>query len=131
MAFVINLYNTLIRIAFVTAGKSKLQKYVIQLKSIPAIILIAKQKLAGIPKNDLTRLSFFDTVAVNIGGDIFTFNDLENGIFRANSVPPYHLTKPFGKGDLRESLALTQTELALNFELWCQELPSCEEVFCG
>lgn len=81
--------------------------------------MIAKQKLAGIPKNDLTRLSFFDTVAVNIGGDIFTFNDLENGILRANSVPPYHLTKPFGKGDVRESLALTQTDPRIHFALNC------------
>lgn len=75
--------------------------------------------MAGIPKNDLTRLSFFDTVAINIGGDIFTFNDLENGILRANSVPPYHLTKPFGKGDLRESFALSQTDPRIHFALNC------------
>ena len=92
MAFVINLYNTMIKIAFV---------------------------IAGIPKNDLTRLSFFDTVAVNIGGDIFTFNDLENGILRANSVPPYHLTKPFSKGDEREHFALAKTDHRIHFALNC------------
>jgi hypothetical protein len=92
MAFVINLYNVLIRVAFVTAG---------------------------IPKKDLTRLSFFDTVAVNVGGGIFTFNDLENGILRANSVPPYHLTKPFGKGDARENLALSKVDPRIHFALNC------------
>ena len=92
MAFVINLYNTMIKVAFV---------------------------VAGIPKNDLTRLSFFDTVAVSIGGDIFTFNDLENGILRANSVPPYHLTKPFGKGDNRGNIALSKTDPRIHFALNC------------
>ena len=92
MAFVINLYNTMIRIAFATTG---------------------------IPKNDLTRLSFFDTVAVNVGGDIFTFNDLENGILRANSVPPYHFTKPFGNGDSRAGFALSETDPRIHFALNC------------
>jgi len=91
-ALVINLYNVLIRVAFV---------------------------IAGIPKTDLSRLSFFDTVAVNIGGDIFTFNDMENGILRANSLPPYHLTKPFRKGDRRESLALSRVDPRIHFALNC------------
>jgi hypothetical protein len=67
----------------------------------------------------LTRLSFFDTAAVNIGGEIFTFNDLENGLLRANSVPPYHLTKPFGKGDKREIIALPKTDPRIHFALNC------------
>ncbi|KAL7488419.1 hypothetical protein ACHAW6_014007 [Cyclotella cf. meneghiniana] len=91
-AFVINLYNVLIRVAFV---------------------------IAGIPKSDLSRFSFFDTVAVNIGGDIFTFNDMENGILRANSLPPYHLTKPFSKGDRRENLALSRVDPRIHFALNC------------
>lgn len=121
MAFVINLYNTLIKIAFVTAG---------------------------IPKNDLTRLSFFDTVAINVGGDLFTFNDLENGLLRANSVPPYHLTKPFGKGDGRSNYALAKTDPRIHFALNCgakscpsvrrytatgieEELTAAANAFCG
>jgi hypothetical protein len=92
MAFLINLYNVLIRIAFV---------------------------IAGIPKNDLTRLSFFDTVAINIGENTYTLNDLENGLLRANSVPPYHLTKPFGKGDLRKDLSLYKTDPRIHFALNC------------
>ncbi|KAL3792985.1 hypothetical protein HJC23_010998 [Cyclotella cryptica] len=91
-AFVINVYNVLIRVAFV---------------------------IAGIPKSDLSRLSFFDTVAVNVGGDIYTFNDMENGILRANSVPPYHLAKPFPKGDRRESLALSSVDPRIHFALNC------------
>jgi len=91
-AFVINLYNVSIRVAFV---------------------------IAGIPKSDLSRLSFFDTIAINIGGDIFTFNDMENGILRANSLPPYHFTKPFPKGDSRESLALSAVDPRIHFALNC------------
>jgi hypothetical protein len=35
-------------------------------------------------------------------------------------VPPYHLTKPFGKGYLRESFALTQTDPnRIHFALNC------------
>ncbi|KAL7516397.1 hypothetical protein ACHAWX_001419 [Stephanocyclus meneghinianus] len=99
-AFVINLYNVLIRVAFV---------------------------IAGIPKSDLSRFSFFDTVAVNIGGDIFTFNDMENGILRANSLPPYHLTKPFRKGDRRENLALSRVDPRIHFALNC-DAKSCPHV---
>ena len=92
MAFVINLYNFLIKYAFVSVG---------------------------IPKSDLVRYSFFDTVAVNIGGEIFSFNDLENGILRANSRPPYHLNKPFGKGDARGRLALSKVNPRIHFALNC------------
>ena len=91
-AFVINLYNMLIKYA---------------------------QVKVGVPLSNLSRASFFFGVKANVGGEIFSFQDLENGILRANAKPPYVLKKVFPQGDKRLRLVVEKVDPRIHFALNC------------
>eukprot|EP00755_Sulcionema_specki_P028807 Sspe_Gene.90740::Locus_62220_Transcript_2_3_Confidence_0.375_Length_1302::g.90740::m.90740 len=92
VAFVINLYNLAVTHAFVQLG---------------------------IPQTDFKRMSFFDDVKYNVGGALYSLNDLENGILRGNKRPPYHLTAPFGSKDPRAAAVVSGGEKRIHFALNC------------
>eukprot|EP00957_Ditylum_brightwellii_P016758 1261483-Ditylum_brightwellii.AAC.1 len=92
LAFGINLYNLMIKYAFIKLGT---------------------------PDSDLARDSFFSNVSINIGGDVLSFKGLENGILRGNKRPPYALSAPFSKGDPRLKLALPKVDPRIHFALNC------------
>eukprot|EP00039_Didymoeca_costata_P003691 m.69194 g.69194 ORF g.69194 m.69194 type:complete len:503 (+) comp12031_c1_seq1:366-1874(+) len=92
IAFTINLYNLLIIHAFVQVG---------------------------IATSDWQRLSYFDLIGYNIGGNNYSLNDLENGILRGNKTAPYHFSKPFSTSDPRAAAALPQAEHRIHFALNC------------
>mmetsp|Transcript_3347 Transcript_3347/g.6435 ORF Transcript_3347/g.6435 Transcript_3347/m.6435 type:complete len:329 (-) Transcript_3347:151-1137(-) len=91
-AFVINVYNLMIKYAFCKMG---------------------------IPATSSNRSSFFDNVSINLGGGIFSFNDLEHGILRANTRHPYQLTTRFGSRDSRKRLSLEKLDCRVHFALNC------------
>ena len=74
----------------------------------------------GTPSNTWQRYKFFSTVAYDIGGQIFTLNDMENGILRGNkaSMATLYLT-PFSKSDPRLEHSLDQVEPRIHFALNC------------
>jgi hypothetical protein len=92
LAFGINLYNLMIQYAFIKVG---------------------------IGSSSLARGAFFSGVKFNVGGDILSFHDLENGILRGNAVPPFSLFAPFGKKDPRRRLALDKVDCRIHFALNC------------
>jgi len=94
LAFVINLYNIAINQAFAQVGT---------------------------PRTNWQRLGFFDTVKVDVGGLLFSFNDLENGVLRGNQVPPAHLSKPFKSSDPRAATVIPRApiEPRIHFALNC------------
>ena len=69
-AFCINLYNLMISHAFVKLG---------------------------VPTTTFQRLSFYDSIGYNVGGDFYSFEDVEHGILRGNSRRPYSFSPPFKK----------------------------------
>jgi len=74
----------------------------------------------GVPDNAAQRSSFFGNIQMNIGHDLFSFSELENGILRANSKAPYSLSKPFAnKGDTRVKLSLDKVDNRIHFALNC------------
>jgi len=74
----------------------------------------------GRPGNMYSRYKFFANTAYSIGGHIFSLNDIENGILRANSRSFGTLyIRPFGEGDPRLSLALERAEPRIHFALNC------------
>lgn len=83
MAFCINVYNLMIKYAFMKVG---------------------------IGKTAMSRRDFFSKVKMNIGGDILSFNDIENGILRG---------KKFSSDDPRRRLALEETDCRIHFALNC------------
>ena len=74
----------------------------------------------GTPKNNWQRYKFFSSTSYNLGGHIYSLNDIENGILRANksAMGTLYMT-PFSKDDPRLSLALDQAEPRIHFALNC------------
>jgi len=92
LAFGINVYNLMVKYAFIKVG---------------------------IPITSVERSSFFGKVSFDIGGDVMSFSDLENGVLRGNKRAPYALSVPFSKDDPRRRLALDKMDNRIHFGLNC------------
>lgn len=92
LAFSINVYNIMIKHAFIQLG---------------------------IPTTNYQRAYFFGRIGYNIGGLFFSFNELENGVIRSNQKAPFTLTKPFSSSDPRLKLALEIADPRIHFALNC------------
>jgi len=102
-AFLINVYNLMIKYA---------------------------QVKVGVPSTTPQRGSFFYGVKVNIGSEIFSFQELEHGILRANALPPYALRKVFSVDDKRLRLIVDKVDPRIHFGLNCGA-NSCPPVKVG
>merc|ERR1712038_1620031 len=73
------------------------------------------------PRKDSTaqRAGYFTKVLTNIGNELFSFQDLENGILRANALPPYALKTVFQAGDERVHHILKKVDPRIHFALNC------------
>ncbi len=91
-AFLINVYNLLIKYS---------------------------QVKVGVPSNTPQRGAFFYGVKVNIGGETFSFQDIEHGILRKNTIPPYALRKVFAPDDKRLRLSVDKVDPRIHFALNC------------
>ncbi|XP_062287606.1 uncharacterized protein zgc:152951 isoform X3 [Scomber scombrus] len=92
LAFFINIYNTL-----VIHGNLRL----------------------GAPTNMWQRYRFFNYVSYLIGGEVFTLQDIENGVLRGNRKGVAQLLRPFSKTDPRLQVALSDAEPLIHFALNC------------
>jgi hypothetical protein len=74
----------------------------------------------GAFKNALERNKFFGTYKYNIGGYLYSLNDIEHGILRANSPGPGGVKKYyFAKNDKRADFAVKHKDARLHFALVC------------
>ncbi|XP_077584319.1 uncharacterized protein LOC144204292 [Stigmatopora nigra] len=73
----------------------------------------------GAPTNFWQRYRFFNYVSYLIGGEVFTLQDIENGVLRANRKGVAQLRRPFSKTDPRLQLALKDVEPLIHFALNC------------
>lgn len=92
LAFWINLYNTIV---------------------VHGIIEL------GISSSVREISDFFTTIAYEISGFSFSPNDIEHGILRANTRPPYRLFKIFRKDDPRRRFQLEKLDPRIHFALVC------------
>ncbi len=65
--------------------------------------------------------NFFKRIKYNVGGLLYSPEDIEHGILRANKRPPYTLRKRFQKGDprLKHALRTEQFDPRIHFALVC------------
>lgn len=92
LAFCINLYNMAVRHAFFALGT---------------------------PRTGLQIRAYFDTAKYNVGGLLYSLNDLENGVLRCNERAPLHFSVPFRRGDPRLAACLPTKEPRVHFALNC------------
>jgi hypothetical protein len=62
---------------------------------------------------------FFESVAYRIGDYIFTLDDIEHGILRANSKPPQNPAPCLGQNDERKKFVLDTLDPRIHFALGC------------
>jgi hypothetical protein len=62
---------------------------------------------------------FFGRIAYNIGGWLFTPDDIEHGILRSNTRHPYGPWKPFLPWDGRRAFVIEPTDPRIHFALVC------------
>jgi hypothetical protein len=62
---------------------------------------------------------FFDRITYEIGGYLFSLNEIEHGILRGNRRPPYRLLRPFRKKDSRLEFAVIPMDSRIHFALVC------------
>eukprot|EP00670_Eutreptiella_braarudii_P012307 CAMPEP_0174329344 /NCGR_PEP_ID=MMETSP0810-20121108/15766_1 /TAXON_ID=73025 ORGANISM="Eutreptiella gymnastica-like, Strain CCMP1594" /NCGR_SAMPLE_ID=MMETSP0810 /ASSEMBLY_ACC=CAM_ASM_000659 /LENGTH=675 /DNA_ID=CAMNT_0015443783 /DNA_START=76 /DNA_END=2103 /DNA_ORIENTATION=- len=55
----------------------------------------------GPPHGPMGCMAFLNTNAYNIGGHVYTLNDIYHGLLRHNRVPPGTMRRPFGPSDPR------------------------------
>jgi len=91
-AFGINLYNLMIKYAFIKVGTGT---------------------------NALARLSFYTTVCFEVGGYIYSFQDWENGILRGNRKAPNSFGPQFGSKDPRLAFMVDEPDARIHFGLNC------------
>ncbi|KAL0963560.1 hypothetical protein UPYG_G00307990 [Umbra pygmaea] len=73
----------------------------------------------GAPTNMWQRYRFFNYVSYLIGGEVFTLQDIENGVLRGNRKGVAQLLRPFSKNDPRLQVALPDAEPLIHFALNC------------
>ncbi|KAI1899554.1 hypothetical protein AGOR_G00062980 [Albula goreensis] len=73
----------------------------------------------GAPKNMWQRYRFFNYVSYLIGGEVYTLQDIENGVLRGNRKGIAQILKPFSKSDPRLQVALPEVEPLIHFALNC------------
>ncbi|XP_030198445.1 uncharacterized protein zgc:152951 isoform X2 [Gadus morhua] len=73
----------------------------------------------GPPTSMWQRYRFFNYVSYLIGGEVFTLQDIENGVLRGNSKGMAQLLRPFSKTDPRLQIALPDAEPLIHFALNC------------
>jgi hypothetical protein len=65
------------------------------------------------------KRGFFTCLKYDIGGHLFSLSDIEHGILRDNSRPPYGIFRPFRRGDPRLTFAVTPMDPRVHFTLVC------------
>jgi hypothetical protein len=65
------------------------------------------------------RNGFFSRLKYDIGGYLFSMNDVEHGILRGNSRPPYGFFRPFRPGDPRLAFIVSPMDPRIHFTLVC------------
>ena len=143
LAFVINLYNVMIKYAFFKVGMPVSNpllvpdgekfdgtrvawcirvslRVVVVLKRIPDTpsSRLAPRPIVMEKLTSSDRASFYGDVSVDVGGEILSFDDLEHGILRGNNRHPYQLSRRFTT-PARQRLALRTLDPRVHFALNC------------
>ncbi len=72
----------------------------------------------GVLDSVMERPSFFSTIAYQVGSDVFTLDEMENGVLRRNAAPPAK-RRLFRDGDPRLSYCPTKVDPRIHAALVC------------
>jgi len=73
----------------------------------------------GIERSVKEKAGFFDRLKYDVGGHVFSLNDIEHGILRENRRVPYRLRRSFGRDDPRQQFVVSPMDVRIHFALVC------------
>ena len=74
----------------------------------------------GVPKTVYQRSAFYSSVSYNLGGEIYSFDDLEHGVLRCNTRSLFAFSPPFQRNDdNRIKSVLSKLDHRIHFALNC------------
>ncbi|XP_032787308.2 uncharacterized protein LOC116924839 [Daphnia magna] len=79
----------------------------------------ALSKVEPLPKSLLDISNFWKHSAYNINGFVFSLDDIEHGVLRANTRHPAALSKPFKEDDPRLQFSMKELDPRIHFVLNC------------
>jgi hypothetical protein len=82
-------------------------------------LVIHANVVRGPPTNIWQRYKFFNYTSYTIGGYMYSLQDIENGVLRANRRGIGQFRRPFGQKDPRRKVALSRPEPRIHFALVC------------
>ncbi|XP_068185195.1 uncharacterized protein zgc:152951 [Antennarius striatus] len=104
------------RVELLSLGREEKLAFFINIYN--ALVIHGNLRL-GFPTNMWQRYTFFNNVSYLIGGEVFTLQDIENGVLRGNRKGLAQLLRPFSKTDPRLQVALPDAEPLIHFALNC------------
>ena len=72
-----------------------------------------------LPSSVLEVEGFWRNTCYNIAGHVFSLDDIEHGVLRANTPHPSSSKKPFEKGDPRLEFVMSKVDPRIHFALVC------------
>ena len=73
----------------------------------------------SLPRSVLDLAGFWNVTCYNIGGQIYSLDDLEHGLLRGNKPHPSTGMVCFQQGDQRLEFAITELDPRIHFALVC------------
>lgn len=98
---------------------TELQRKVFFINVYNALTIHGLVEQKELPNSVLKVQHFFKTIAYNIGSFIFTLDDIEHGILRANKSHPASIKPQFDAEDQRVKFAMQTCDPRLHFALVC------------
>ncbi|KAF6028836.1 hypothetical protein EB796_012821 [Bugula neritina] len=82
-------------------------------------LVVHANVVKGPPTNMWQRYKFFNNMKYIIGGELYSLQDIENGVLRANRKGVGMIFRPFSVSDARYKVALEHHEPLIHFALVC------------
>jgi hypothetical protein len=83
------------------------------------VLVIHANVEIGFPKSAMQRSSFFSGASYQIGPHVYSLNDIEHGILRANRKHPGSLTNTWSHSDPRTRFMVEKFDPRIHFALVC------------
>lgn len=101
------------------ADLSEVQRKVFVINIYNSLCIHGIASLGMLPRSVLDVQQFWKTTAYKIGSNVFSLDDLEHGILRANRPHPTSIEPTFKKGDPRLNYSITALDPRIHFALNC------------
>eukprot|EP00596_Hydrurales_sp_CCMP1899_P004188 CAMPEP_0119034794 /NCGR_PEP_ID=MMETSP1177-20130426/1802_1 /TAXON_ID=2985 /ORGANISM="Ochromonas sp, Strain CCMP1899" /LENGTH=253 /DNA_ID=CAMNT_0006992497 /DNA_START=149 /DNA_END=907 /DNA_ORIENTATION=+ len=116
----IDLTHQLKHISMAQMGVNEKKAFLINIYNSLAIHSLVEGLLKPFPGGTLSRAQMYASASYNIGGEIYSLTEIENGLLRGNRKGPAPFTKvPFSSKDVERKKNMVECDPRIHFALNC------------